>query len=74
MSGSSGKKQITGKNLLGSVLINIKKTETSVAISNRRNLTWGIGYMGNGTAEEDREKMQRERLVTYSLSKYMKQL
>lgn len=74
MSDSSGKKQITGKNLLGSVLIKVKKTETSVAISNRRNLTWGIGYMGNGLVEEDREKMQRERLVTYSLSKYMKQL
>lgn len=53
MSDSSGKKQITGKNLLGSILIKVKKTETSVAISNRRNFTWGIGYMRNGTAEED---------------------
>lgn len=41
--------------MLGSVLIKVKKTETSVAISNRRNLTWGIDYVGNGMAEEDTE-------------------
>lgn len=47
--------------MLGSVLIRVqvKKTETSVAISNRRNLTQGIGYMSNGMSEKDRERMQR---------------
>lgn len=41
---------------MGSVLIKVKKTETSAAILNRRNLTWGISYMGNGTAEEDTQR------------------
>lgn len=39
--------------MLGSVLIRVqvKKTETYLDISNRRNLTQGIGCMGNGERE-----------------------
>ena len=60
--------------MLGSVLIRVqvKKTETSVAISNRRNLTQGIGYMSNGMSEKDRERECKG--DGFSLSNYMKKL
>lgn len=45
------------KGMLGSILIRVQveKRETCLDISHRRNLTQGIGYMGNSMAEGERE-------------------
>lgn len=43
--------------------IQLKRKETSLSISNRRNIVKGIGYMGDGGAEnatEDGEAVQDE--------------